>query len=111
MNNNKIAKALVKATKMAEDNAEGHIIVQLAPNNRMLLVTHQYGNSWESMGLTPNESQDRIILDLDCREHSPMYWDDDNNRMDAMDQDWETFHDMVNEMAKDIIRIIGRQKI
>lgn len=105
MKREQIEKAVYDAWKMAEDYQEGSIIIQLYKTNRSLLITHQLGNSWASMGLDANESENRILYNLDCRDFEPQYWEDEpeteENRLSPYDYE-DAFYEIVDSIANEI---------
>jgi hypothetical protein len=111
---NQIEKAVETAWIMAENWDEGSIIIQLYKTNRSLLVTHQMGNSWASMGLNANESENRILYTLDCRDFEPQYWEGEEeipkNRLDPQDYD-DVFYSIVDEVRNEIEGIKVRGNI
>ena len=84
-----IIKAVTEAWKLANNHNEGSVIIQIKPHNRSLLVSHQIGNSWESMGLDAQESQKRILENFPCGE-----------KYDFYDGDW--FFENVDRISNEI---------
>lgn len=102
---NQIMKAVSEAWRSAENWSEGRIIIQLKPTNRSLIVSHQLGNSWESMGLNAGESKYRILRSFDCREFEPQYWEGEEeiarNRLSPEDYD-DAFLQICDEIDLDL---------
>ena len=70
-----VATKVEEALELAEEYDEGRIVIQLLPSDDDIIVTHQLGNSWESMGLNASESEDRILKVYDCRDFEYIYWE------------------------------------
>lgn len=112
MNKVKICKALAEAWTLAEDYNEGSIVIQLYPTNRSLIITHQIGNSWESMGLNAHDSQNRIVQSFDCREFEPQYEYGEEktkeHRLEPEEQDTDEFLQMVDNIEQKVEEVIAK---
>ena len=100
-----IAVKVETALELAEEHDEGNIVIQLLPSNDDIIVTHQFGNSWESMGLNAKESEDRILKVYDCRDFDKMYWEgtdetDEDNRI--MPYENSNYDEEVEEVMHEI---------
>ena len=109
MTSSRLEKALHNAWVMAEDYNEGSILVQYLRNGTYL-ITHQIGNSFPNLGSGWSDSENRIVIDLDCRYYEPQYYEDSEgneephipeNRLSPEEQD-DTFYDMINEIEEHV---------
>ena len=100
-----VEKRVYEALEMAEEYSEGRIVIQLLPDDDDLMVSHQLGSSWESMGLNANESENRIMKIYDCRDYEIQYWEDSQDRFYPHDDEGniEEIDDVMTEIERYVL--------